>query len=61
MRFGAFLLAARFPGHSHATVLASTVAAAVAAGTTGFDDVSVAVTIVGLTCPVDERPLGQFA
>ncbi|MGH3593909.1 MAG: LLM class flavin-dependent oxidoreductase, partial [Pseudonocardiaceae bacterium] len=42
MRFGAFLLAAQFPGHDHTTVLDSTVAAAVAAEEAGFDDVWVA-------------------
>jgi alkanesulfonate monooxygenase SsuD/methylene tetrahydromethanopterin reductase-like flavin-dependent oxidoreductase (luciferase family) len=42
MRFGAFLLAAQFPGHNHTTVLDSTVAAAVAAEKAGFDDVWVA-------------------
>ncbi|MGH3865011.1 MAG: LLM class flavin-dependent oxidoreductase [Pseudonocardiaceae bacterium] len=42
MRFGAFLLAAQFPGQDHTTVLESTVAAAVAAEEAGFDDVWVA-------------------
>lgn len=42
MRFGAFLLAAQFPGQDHATVLESTVAAAIAAEEAGFDDVWVA-------------------
>ncbi|MGH3718491.1 MAG: LLM class flavin-dependent oxidoreductase [Pseudonocardiaceae bacterium] len=42
MRFGAFLLAAQFPGQDHATVLDSTVAAAFAAEEAGFDDVWVA-------------------
>ena len=42
MRFGAFLLAAQFPGQDHTTVLESTVAAAVAAEQAGFDDVWVA-------------------
>ncbi|MGH3771123.1 MAG: LLM class flavin-dependent oxidoreductase [Pseudonocardiaceae bacterium] len=42
MRFGAFLLAAQFPGQDHATVLESTVAAALAAEKAGFDDVWVA-------------------
>jgi hypothetical protein len=42
MRFGAFLLAAQFPGHDHTTVLESTVAAAVAAEEAGFDDVWIA-------------------
>jgi alkanesulfonate monooxygenase SsuD/methylene tetrahydromethanopterin reductase-like flavin-dependent oxidoreductase (luciferase family) len=42
MRFGAFLLAAQFPGQDHTAVLESTVAAAVAAEEAGFDDVWVA-------------------
>lgn len=42
MRFGVFLLAAQFPGQDHTTVLDSTVAAAIAAETAGFDDVWVA-------------------
>jgi alkanesulfonate monooxygenase SsuD/methylene tetrahydromethanopterin reductase-like flavin-dependent oxidoreductase (luciferase family) len=42
MRFGAFLLAAQFPGRDHTLVLESTVAAAVAAEEAGFDDVWVA-------------------
>jgi alkanesulfonate monooxygenase SsuD/methylene tetrahydromethanopterin reductase-like flavin-dependent oxidoreductase (luciferase family) len=42
VRFGVFLLAARFPGQDHATVLDGTVAAAVAAEEAGFDDVWVA-------------------
>lgn len=42
MRFGAFLLAAQFPGQDHTTVLESTVAAAVAAEEASFDDVWVA-------------------
>ncbi len=42
MRFGAFLLAAQFPGQDHTTVLESTVAAAIAAEEAGFDDVWVA-------------------
>lgn len=42
MRFGAFLLAAQFPGQDHTTVLDSTVAAAIAAEEAGFDDVWVA-------------------
>jgi alkanesulfonate monooxygenase SsuD/methylene tetrahydromethanopterin reductase-like flavin-dependent oxidoreductase (luciferase family) len=42
MRFGAFLLAAQFPGQDHTAVLESTVAAAVAAEEAGFDDVWIA-------------------
>lgn len=42
MRFGVFLLAAQFPGQDHATVLDSTVAAALAAEKAGFDDVWIA-------------------
>jgi len=42
MRFGVFLLAARFPGQCDGEVLAATVAAAVAAERAGFDDVWVA-------------------
>lgn len=42
MRIGAFLLAPGFPGQDHATVLDTTVAAAVAAEQAGFDDVWVA-------------------
>lgn len=39
MRFGVFLLAARFPGESDSDALGRTVAAAVAAERAGFDDV----------------------
>jgi len=39
VRFGVFLLAARFPGQDHGPVLDATVAAAVAAEEAGFDDV----------------------
>jgi alkanesulfonate monooxygenase SsuD/methylene tetrahydromethanopterin reductase-like flavin-dependent oxidoreductase (luciferase family) len=39
VRFGVFLLAARFPGESDADALGRTVAAAVAAERAGFDDV----------------------
>ncbi|MFC4913179.1 LLM class flavin-dependent oxidoreductase [Actinomadura gamaensis] len=42
MRFGVFLLAARFPGESDADALDRTVAAAVAAERAGFDDVWIA-------------------
>jgi alkanesulfonate monooxygenase SsuD/methylene tetrahydromethanopterin reductase-like flavin-dependent oxidoreductase (luciferase family) len=42
VRFGVFLLAARFPGQDHATVLDGAVAAAVAAEEAGVDDVWVA-------------------
>ncbi|MBW0118482.1 LLM class flavin-dependent oxidoreductase [Pseudonocardia abyssalis] len=42
MRIGAFLLAAGFPGRTHADVLDSCVATAVAAEEAGFDDVWVA-------------------
>jgi alkanesulfonate monooxygenase SsuD/methylene tetrahydromethanopterin reductase-like flavin-dependent oxidoreductase (luciferase family) len=42
VRFGVFLLAARFPGQHDAAVLDATVAAAVAAEEAGFDDVWVA-------------------
>jgi alkanesulfonate monooxygenase SsuD/methylene tetrahydromethanopterin reductase-like flavin-dependent oxidoreductase (luciferase family) len=42
MRFGVFLLAARFPGQYDATVLDAATAAAVAAEHAGFDDVWVA-------------------
>jgi alkanesulfonate monooxygenase SsuD/methylene tetrahydromethanopterin reductase-like flavin-dependent oxidoreductase (luciferase family) len=42
MRIGAFLLGPGFPGQDHATVLDTTVAAAVAAEQAGFDDVWVA-------------------
>ncbi|HVL85749.1 MAG TPA: LLM class flavin-dependent oxidoreductase [Pseudonocardia sp.] len=42
MRVGVFLLAAGFPGRSHADVLDATVATAVAAEEAGFDDVWVA-------------------
>ncbi|MCP2334964.1 LLM class flavin-dependent oxidoreductase [Actinomadura rupiterrae] len=42
MRFGVFLLAARFPGGSDADALDRTVAAAVAAEDAGFDDVWIA-------------------
>lgn len=42
MRFGALLLAPRFPAQSHAAVLDGTVAAAVAAEDAGFDDVWIA-------------------
>ncbi|GAA3752358.1 alkanesulfonate monooxygenase SsuD/methylene tetrahydromethanopterin reductase-like flavin-dependent oxidoreductase (luciferase family) [Spinactinospora alkalitolerans] len=39
MKIGAFLLAAQFPGRDHTSVLESTLAAAVAAESAGFDDV----------------------
>lgn len=42
MRIGVFLLAAQFPGRDHTDVLESTVAAAVTAEESGFDDVWVA-------------------
>ncbi|MGH3887214.1 MAG: LLM class flavin-dependent oxidoreductase, partial [Pseudonocardiaceae bacterium] len=42
VRFGAFLLAPQYPGQDHGTVLAGTVAAAVAADEAGFDEVWVA-------------------